>query len=80
MYIKFLPNEYVLRYKNGKIVKEGKGISFFFLERNTSACVIPISNNDADFIFEEQTKDFLQFNSGMVADISVAEKTGRLVV
>ncbi len=58
MYTKFLPSEYVLRYRKGKIVKEGLGLSFFYIEKNTSACVIPVSNNSADFIFEEQTKDY----------------------
>lgn len=58
MYIKFLPSEYVLRYRKGKIVSEGVGLSFFFLESTTSACKIPTSNTDADFIFEETTSDF----------------------
>lgn len=58
MYIKFLPNEYVIRYRNGKVVREGCGLSFFFFEHNTSAVSIPVSNNDADFIFEETTSDF----------------------
>ena len=58
MYIKFLPNEYVIRYSSGRVVNEGLGLSFFFLEHNTSAVVIPMSNNDIDFIFEEITADF----------------------
>ena len=58
MYIKFLPSEYVLRYKRGKIINEGVGLSFFYYEKTTSACSIPVSNTDADFIFNEQTQDF----------------------
>lgn len=58
MYVKFLPSEYVIRYKKGKIVSEGTGLSFFFMEKNTTACAIPTSNNDADFVFTETTKDF----------------------
>lgn len=58
MYIKFSPNNYVLRYKKGHVVARGVGLSFFFWERNTSACAIPISGNDVDFIFEETTQDF----------------------
>lgn len=58
LYAKFLPSQYVLRYRKGKIVSEGVGLSFFFLEKNTSACAIPVSNTDSDFIFEETTKDF----------------------
>lgn len=58
MYIKFLPSEYVIRYKSGKVVQKGKGLSFFYLERNTSACAVPVSNTDADFIFDVKTKDY----------------------
>lgn len=58
MFVKFLPSQYVLRYRKGKVVDEGMGLSFFYLERFTSACAIPVSNNDTDFIFEEKTLDF----------------------
>ncbi|MBR0415278.1 MAG: hypothetical protein IJI67_09450 [Clostridia bacterium] len=110
MYIKFLPSEYVLRYRNGKIVGEGAGLSFFFFEKNTAACMIPISNNDADFVLEERTidhqsvmvqgqltvtsmmaengvifsdgveEDYLQFNAGTIATISLAHRVGHLVL
>lgn len=58
MYIKFSPNQYVLRYKKGQKVAQGAGLSFFFWERNTSACAIPVSGTDIDFMFEESTQDF----------------------
>lgn len=58
MFIKFSPSEYVIQYRNGKIVKEGVGLSFFFFEKITSAVAIPVSSNDTDFIFTETTSDF----------------------
>ena len=58
MYIKFSPNQYVLRYKQGQKVAQGAGLSFFFWAHNTSACVLPISGTDIDFMFEETTQDF----------------------
>ncbi len=58
MYIKFLPSQYVLRYNRGKLVSEGVGLSFFYLDSFTSACAVPIPNNDADFVFEVATQDF----------------------
>lgn len=57
-FIKFQPHEYVLRYKKGKIVKEGAGISFNYFARNTSIVVIPVGSCDIPFIFEEVTSDF----------------------
>lgn len=58
MYIRFLPSEYVLRYKRGRLYREGAGLSFFCAERNTAVCSIPVSNIDSDFIFSEMTRDF----------------------
>lgn len=57
-FAKFQPSEYVLRYRNGKIVKEGNGISFYYFAPNTSIVVVPVGSFDAPFIFEEVTSDF----------------------
>ena len=40
MYIKFLPSEYVLRYKNSKVVKEGARKSLFEFGIRNSECGI----------------------------------------
>lgn len=58
MYIKFLPNEFVMRYKKGKQTAAGKGLSFYYFDKSTAAAVVPVSGMDADFIFEEKTRDF----------------------
>lgn len=57
-FIKFMPSEYVLRYKKGKIVQEGAGISFYYYTPNTSIVVVPISSSDTPFMFEEVTSDY----------------------
>ena len=57
-FIKFQPSEYILKYRNGKIVKEGAGISFYYYSPTTSIVVIPVGSVDAPFIFEEVTADF----------------------
>lgn len=57
-FIKFQPGEYVLKYKNGKIVKEGAGISFYYYAPTTSIVVIPMGSMDVPFIFEEVTSDY----------------------
>ena len=58
MYIKFLPNEYVIRYKKGKKTAAGRGLSFYCFDKSTSVAVVPVSVMDTDFIFEEKTEDF----------------------
>lgn len=57
-FIKFQPSEYVLKYKNGKIVKEGAGISFHYYAPTTSIVMLPVASSDCHFIFEEATADF----------------------
>jgi len=57
-FIKFQPSDYVLKYKNGKIVKEGIGISFNYFAPTTSIVVVPVGSVDVPFIFEEVTSDF----------------------
>lgn len=57
-FIKFQPSQYVLKYKNGNIVREGAGISFYYYAPSTSIVAVPTGSNDAHFIFEEVTSDF----------------------
>ncbi|MGH4123181.1 MAG: SPFH domain-containing protein [Clostridium sp.] len=57
-FIKFQPSEYVLKYKNGKVVKEGTGIYFNYYGPTTSIVVVPIGSNDEPFMFEGLTVDY----------------------
>lgn len=59
-YIKFDSMTYVIQYKNGKIVNEGRGLSFFYFAPNTSITAIPMGSSDVNFIFTETTADFQQ--------------------
>lgn len=56
-YIKFDPMTYVLVFKNGHIVREGRGLSFFYFAPVTSIAAVPVGSNDMPFIFSEITKD-----------------------
>lgn len=57
-YIKFQPNEYCIAYNNGKIVREGAGLSFFYYVPKTSLVMVPLNSIEIPFIFEELTADF----------------------
>ncbi len=57
-YVKFQPSEFILRYRKGKIVKEGIGLAFRYYVRSTSIICIPVGTTDSPFIFEEVTRDF----------------------
>lgn len=57
-FIKFMPSDYILKYKNGKIIREGVGLSFFYYAPTTSVVVVPIASTEAPFMFEEVTGDY----------------------
>lgn len=57
-YIKFESMNYVIHYKNGKVKKEGAGISFFYYEPSSSITSVPIGSSDLQFVFNETTSDF----------------------
>jgi regulator of protease activity HflC (stomatin/prohibitin superfamily) len=57
-FIKVQPTEYILHYKNGRLVREGAGLSFFYFSPTSSLVRIPVASVDAPFIFQEVTSDF----------------------
>ncbi len=57
-HIKFDSMTYVLHFKNGKTVREGRGLSFFYFAPNSSIVAIPMGSNDLPFIFNENTFDY----------------------
>lgn len=57
-YIKFDSMTYVIHFKNGKVAKEGRGLSFYYFAPNSSISAIPMGSNDLPFIFNETTSDY----------------------
>ncbi len=57
-HIRFDSMTYVLHYKNGKVSKEGRGLSFFYFAPSSSIVAIPMGSNDLPFIFNENTNDY----------------------
>ena len=57
-YIKFDAMTHVIHFKNGKLKKEGRGLSFFYASMSSSIVAVPIGSNDIQFIFNESTTDF----------------------
>ncbi len=58
-YKKFEPTEYVMKVKQGQVVQEGLGLSFFYNTLTTSMIVIPATAFDTSFAFDSiKTSDF----------------------
>jgi hypothetical protein len=57
-FIKVQPTTYLLQYRNGRIVREGVGLAFFYYAPTTSLVAVPTESTDVPFIFQETTADF----------------------
>ena len=57
-YYKADSTTYVIKTARGKVRKKGKGLSFFFNQATNSIAAIPVSIQEAPFIFNLQTADF----------------------
>lgn len=57
-FIKVDPTSFVLQYKNGRVIREGTGQSFFYFAPTSSLVVVPVGSADVPFMFEEVTGDF----------------------
>lgn len=49
---------YVIKTSGGKVRKKGKGLSFFYMQATSSIAAIPVSVQEAPFIFNLQTADY----------------------
>jgi regulator of protease activity HflC (stomatin/prohibitin superfamily) len=56
-FIKSPPTTYLLQFQNGRIVREGTGLSFFYYAPTTSLVAVPVGSGEEPFIFEETTGD-----------------------
>ncbi|HEU4715062.1 MAG TPA: SPFH domain-containing protein [Pyrinomonadaceae bacterium] len=57
-FIKVPPSTYVLQYKDGRIKREGAGLSFIYYAPTSTIVAIPMASADVPFVFQESTADF----------------------
>jgi len=57
-YYKSDPTDYVLLYKNGRAVRQGAGIAFYYWAPSASIVSVPTSTIDAPFILNETSGNF----------------------
>jgi hypothetical protein len=57
-YIKLPPTTYVLQYTDGRVRRQGPGLSFFYFAPRTTLVAVPMASTDVPFIFNESTADF----------------------
>lgn len=57
-FVKTIPTTYVLLFRNGRVRKEGPGLSFFYYAPTSTIVAVPLASADAPFAFQESTADF----------------------
>ena len=57
-YFKASPTTFVMQYVNGRVKREGVGLSFFYFAPSSTLVAVPVGSTDAPFIFNETTADF----------------------
>jgi hypothetical protein len=57
-YVKFPPTTFVMQFRNGEVVREGTGMSFFYFAPSSTLVAVPVGGIDVPFIFTETTADF----------------------
>jgi len=58
LYMKASPTTYVLHFKDGKVKREGAGLSFFYFAPTSVLVTVPVSSVDVPFVFNEVSADF----------------------
>lgn len=51
-------NMHIRRFRNGRLVRSGKGLSFWFLPMGTSIDELPTDDREVQFYLQGRTKDF----------------------
>jgi len=57
-FMKAAPTTYVLQYQNGRVRREGPGLSFFYYAPTSTIVTVPLESADVPFAFQESTADF----------------------
>jgi hypothetical protein len=57
-YVKVPPTMHVIQFQNGRVRREGTGLSFFYFAPRSTLVAVLVSSTDVPFIFNETTADF----------------------
>jgi hypothetical protein len=57
-YRKANPTEYVLHFRNGRAVRKGAGLSFFYFAPSSTLVSVPMASVNIPFVFTEPAADF----------------------
>ena len=62
-FMKAAPTSYVLHYQNGRIKREGPGLSFFYYAPTSTLVSVPLASADLPFAFNEVTATLFPYTT-----------------
>lgn len=57
-FMKAAPTSYVMQFQNGRLRREGSGLSFFYYGPTSTIVTVPLASADVPFAVQESTADF----------------------
>ncbi len=57
-FVKTAPTTYVMLFKDGKVRREGAGLSFWYYRPTSTLVKVPLASVDVPFLFEQTSADF----------------------
>src|SRR5436309_5485746 len=57
-YLKASPTTHVLHYQNGRLRREGPGLTFLYFRPSSTIVAVPLESTGVPFVFNEITSDF----------------------
>mgnify|MGYP007079466382 CR=1 FL=1 len=74
-------SRHIQQYRNGKRVRSGKGLAFWFLPRGTSLSEIPMDDRTLPFLLKGQSADYqdLPVQGSIAWRVSSAEALGERI-
>ncbi len=80
-FVKFPPTTYTLLYRNGRVVREGAGLAFWYYSPTSTIVCVPMNSSDIPFMVEEVSADFqtLSIQGQVTYRIADAKKVSQLL-
>jgi regulator of protease activity HflC (stomatin/prohibitin superfamily) len=67
------PNQFILHYKGGKVVRSGAGIAYWFNPLSAAVAQVPVEDNETTFVLNERSSDFQEVSVQCTVVFRVAD-------
>lgn len=61
-YVKSNPSTYLIQYRGGRVVRQGRGLAFLCFVPRTTLVAVPLASVDLPFMFAESTADYQEIS------------------